>query len=165
MYICQSQSPNSSHTPLPPWYPYVCSLRLCLYFRFVNKIVSTNFFRFHIYVLIYDICFSLSGLLHSVWQSLGPSMSLQMTQFCSFLWLSNIPLYMCTTSSLSIPLLMDAFAQQRKLNKMKRQPSEWEKIFAKEATDKGLISKIHKQLMQLSIRKNKQNQKMGRRPK
>ena len=28
------------------------------------------------------------------------------------------------------------------INKMKRQPSEWEKIFAKEATDKGLISKI-----------------------
>ena len=29
---------------------------------------------------------------------------------------------------------------------MKRQPSEWEKIFAKEATDKGFISKIYKQL-------------------
>ena len=29
---------------------------------------------------------------------------------------------------------------------MKRQPSEWEKIFANEATDKGLISKIYKQL-------------------
>ena len=28
--------------------------------------------------------------------------------------------------------------------KMKRQPSEWEKIFANEATDKGLISKMHK---------------------
>ena len=28
------------------------------------------------------------------------------------------------------------------INKMKRQPSEWEKIFANEATDKGLISKI-----------------------
>ena len=33
------------------------------------------------------------------------------------------------------------------INKMKRQPSEWEKIFAHEATDKGLISKIYKQLM------------------
>ena len=39
------------------------------------------------------------------------------------------------------------------INKTKRQPSEWEKIFANEATDKGLNSKIYKQLMQLSIKK------------
>ena len=36
---------------------------------------------------------------------------------------------------------------------MKRQPSEWEKIIANEATDKELISKIYKQLLQLNSRK------------
>ena len=39
------------------------------------------------------------------------------------------------------------------ISKMKRHPSEWEKIIAHEKTDKGLISKICKQLMQLNARK------------
>ena len=38
------------------------------------------------------------------------------------------------------------------INKMKRQTMEWEKIFANESTDKGLVSKIYKQLIQLNIK-------------
>ena len=35
------------------------------------------------------------------------------------------------------------------ISKVKRQPSDWEKIIANKATDKELISKIYKQLLQL----------------
>ena len=82
-----------------PLCPHVRSLHLLLYSCPVNKIIYTNFFRFHIYALIYNTFFSLSDLLHSAWQSLGPSMSLQMTQFVClvfFGWLfwvcSRLPL-------------------------------------------------------------------------
>ena len=39
------------------------------------------------------------------------------------------------------------------ISKVKRQPSEWEKIIANETTDKGLISKIYKQLIKLNAGK------------
>ena len=52
------------------------------------------------------------------------------------------------------------------ISKVRKQPSEWEKIIANETTDKGLISKIYKHLIQLNTRKtNNPNKKVGKRPK
>ena len=49
--------------------------------------------------------------------------------------------------------LQSFYTMKETLSKVKRQPSEWEKIIANEATDKQFISKIYKQLLQLNSRK------------
>ena len=57
-------------------------------------------------------------------------------------------------------------ASKETISKVKRQPSEWEKIRENEATDKELISKIHKQLLQLNTRQiSDPVKKMGKRSK
>ena len=52
-----------------------------------------------------------------------------------------------------IKKLKSSCTTKETVSKLKRQPSDWEKIIANEATDKGLISEIYKELLQLSSRK------------
>ena len=49
--------------------------------------------------------------------------------------------------------LKSFYTSKETISKVKRQPSEWEKILANKATDKKLISKIYKQLLELNSRK------------
>ena len=68
MYICQSQPPNSSHhLHRHPRFPHLLSIRLfstsVSLFLPCKLVHLYHFFRFHIYVLTYDVCFSLSDLL------------------------------------------------------------------------------------------------------
>ena len=49
--------------------------------------------------------------------------------------------------------LKSFFTTKETISKVNRQPSEWKKIIANEATDKQLITKIYKQLLHLNTRK------------
>ena len=44
------------------------------------------------------------------------------------------------------PKLKSLYTAKETINKMKRQPTDWEKIFANDVTNKGLVSKIYKEL-------------------
>ena len=85
--------------------PFV--LCICISFPALQISSSIPFFYIsHIYVLIYNICFSLSDLYFILYMSRSIYNSTN-DLILFLLWLSNTPLYMCTTSSLSIHLLME----------------------------------------------------------
>ena len=67
-------SRGSSQSRDQTWLSYIAD-------RFFTAWITTEF---HIYAIINTICFFLSDLLHSVWWTLGPSTSLQMTHFHPF---------------------------------------------------------------------------------
>ena len=76
IYQCTYVYSNLPIHPNPPLVS-ICSLHLCLYFCFVNKIVYTNFFpQFYIYALIFRTCFSHSDLLLSVVTLCEPTLGL-----------------------------------------------------------------------------------------
>ena len=57
--------------------------------------------------------------------------------------------------------LKSFYTAKETINKTKRQPTDWEKIFANDVTDTGLVSKIYKQLMMLLASKQTPTQKNG----
>ena len=88
----------------PPWYLYICSLHLCLYFLFADKIIYTTFLDFTYNVLIRY--FSLTSVCMTVSRYIHVSAS----GTISLLFMANIPLYIYTTS-LSIPVLFSSGGQ------------------------------------------------------
>ena len=88
MYVFQRYSLNSSHPLLPPLCPQVRSLCLWLYVCPANRFISTIFLD-SISMCYHTVFIFLLVTYFTLYKSLSPARSLQMTQFHSILWLSN----------------------------------------------------------------------------
>ena len=100
VYTLPCYSLHLSHPLLPP--PWPVSISLHLHCCPVNRFLSTIFL--HIYGLIHDISLS-DFTLYNRLQLHPPLFRTDSNAF--LLWLSNVPLYVCTTVSLSTHLMMD----------------------------------------------------------
>jgi len=96
----------SIHLPLSLLFSHLVRrsvLYLCFSIAALKINASVPSLISHVYVSVYDIYISI----HSVSCVLVSSTSLEQIQMCSFLWLSSSSLYICTTASLYVHLLMD----------------------------------------------------------
>ena len=108
VYICQCYSLTLSQLTLPP--PHV--LKSIFYVCVFIPVLPLGSSEPYIFFQIPYICVTIQYLffffrLSPLCMTDSRSIHLTITQFCFFLWLSNIPLCICVTSSLSIHLLMD----------------------------------------------------------
>ena len=73
----------------PPWFPYICSLHLSLYFCFAKKFICIIFLDSTCYWYYMIFCFSLSDFTLCKCLCVSTSINVSpMAQFCSFLWLN-----------------------------------------------------------------------------
>ena len=96
-------------------------------------------------------------MLESVWRKGNPlillvGMKTDLFQSCGHCWVFQICWHI-EWNKWDLIKIKSFCTTEETISKVKRQPSEWEKITAKEATDKELISKIYKQHLQLNSRK------------
>ena len=84
VYRCRCSSLHSSRSLFPTESTSLFSISASPFLPW-KQFHQYCFFRFHMYALIYNICFSLSDLLRSIQQALSSSTSLELTQICSFL--------------------------------------------------------------------------------
>ena len=111
LYIIScAHPPKSNHPPSPCiWLSVLLSgsVGVCLFFSSVHLLLSVLYPIYEWNHMVLSIF--LFDLFLLAWYSQDPSMLSQMAVFHLFLWLSSIPLYICTTSPLSNHLLKDTF--------------------------------------------------------
>ena len=91
-----------------PWQPSGCSLCLWFYFSLIDRFICCILDSYKWYHMVFFFIFlTLFFLLTMIISSYIHVAA--MVLFSSFLWLSSVPLYICTMASLSIHLLMDIY--------------------------------------------------------